>query len=68
MQVIFEQNTIIGASIMAMGQAVGTSGGGYDHHIAVLDNTYQGVFGNDRWGIIPVFDSDSALTPHRCSH
>lgn len=33
---------------MAMGQAVGTSGGGYDHHIAVLDNTYRGVFGNDR--------------------
>jgi hypothetical protein len=33
---------------MAMGQAVGTSGGGYDQHIAVLDNTYRGVFGNDR--------------------
>ena len=31
-----------------MGQAVGTSGGGFDHHIAVLDNTYQFVFGNDR--------------------
>lgn len=48
MQVIFEQNDISGTSLMAMGQAVGSSAGGYDHHIAVLDNSYHFVFGNDR--------------------
>ncbi len=48
MQVIFENNDISGASLMAMGQAVGSSAGGYDHHIAVLDNSYHFVYGNDR--------------------
>ena len=48
-QMIYERNIMTGASVIAMGQSVGTGpDGGYDHHILHSDNTVSMVHGNDR--------------------
>ena len=48
-QVIYERNTNIGSSVIAMGQSVGTGpDGGHDHHILHSENEITMVWGNDR--------------------
>lgn len=48
-QVIYERNVNVGASVTAMGQALGTGpDGGHDHHILHVDNEVSSVWGNDR--------------------
>jgi hypothetical protein len=48
-QVVYERNENVGASVIAMGQSVGTGlDGGFDHHILHVDNVVTSVWGNDR--------------------
>jgi hypothetical protein len=47
-QCIYERNVAQGASVIAMGNAMGTGpDGGYDHHILHADNIVELVWGND---------------------
>lgn len=48
-QVIYERNVNVGASVIAMGQSLGTGpDGGHDHHVLHADNEVSLVWGNDR--------------------
>eukprot|EP00040_Diaphanoeca_grandis_P015116 m.76958 g.76958 ORF g.76958 m.76958 type:complete len:898 (-) comp24959_c0_seq1:84-2777(-) len=48
-QIIFEQNQIVGVSVVAGGQSLGTGpGGGYAHHVYHHANRIQFVWGGDR--------------------
>ena len=61
-QVIYERNVAVGASVIAMGQSVGTGpDGGYDHHILHSENVVRSVWGNDRE--LLTFDVRAASAP-----
>lgn len=47
-QIIYERNVAQGASVIAMGNAMGTGpDGGFDHHVLHADNIIELVWGND---------------------
>ena len=57
-QIIYENNTATGNSILAQGNNIDTYGGGFAHHVYMGASSFAMVWGNDRE--VMTYDGDDA--------